>query len=501
MPAAYWNVSNQTTYSDEDRLPQALDLGAIQRQTSLLLHGTTSRVVVLDDDPTGTQPVHAVPVIADWRTDDFRWAFAQDSRLVFVLTNSRSLPSAEAARVTAEAATNATIVAAEEGVEISFVSRSDSTLRGHFQVEVAALKAVTSASGRSADAVLLCPAYIEAGRLTIGGEHWIVDASGKRTSVGDTDYAKDATFGFSTSRLADYVAEKSDGNVLTTDVLSISLDDIRVGGVTQVAARIVSATEGKVVAVDAVTYGDLGAVTNALLQLERMGHRFIYRTGPSFPCAYGGVLPRGPLTPAELFPAEPGSYGLTVIGSHVDLSTIQLNRVLESRPRAHVQADASQLLRDVKERYSRRLRDEVIDGLTTGHVVLSTSRDLVTGADGEASLAIARRVSRAMAGIVEGVVGRVPLRYLLAKGGITASDTFTAGLRARKATVLGSILPGMVSVWRPVDGLHPGLAFVVFAGNVGAEHSLAEVLSILEDTQHNANGDDYFTPVYDRSAE
>ena len=49
------------------------------------------RLVVLDDDPTGTQTVAGLPVLTRWAEDDLRWAFGQQVAAFFVLTNSRSL--------------------------------------------------------------------------------------------------------------------------------------------------------------------------------------------------------------------------------------------------------------------------------------------------------------------------------------------------------------------------------------------------------------------------
>ena len=53
-------------------------------------------VVVLDDDPTGVQSVHGVPVLTTWTVEDLRWALAQPSPTFYILTNSRSLPEEEA---------------------------------------------------------------------------------------------------------------------------------------------------------------------------------------------------------------------------------------------------------------------------------------------------------------------------------------------------------------------------------------------------------------------
>src|SRR5699024_10579483 len=48
-------------------------------------------LVVLDDDPTGTQPVAGLPVLTRWREEDLAWALdgrAERPPAVYVLTNS-----------------------------------------------------------------------------------------------------------------------------------------------------------------------------------------------------------------------------------------------------------------------------------------------------------------------------------------------------------------------------------------------------------------------------
>ena len=63
-------------------------------------------VVVLDDDPTGTQTVADVPVLTTWSVPDIRWAMRQDATVFYVLTNSRSLDPADALRRTREVMDN-----------------------------------------------------------------------------------------------------------------------------------------------------------------------------------------------------------------------------------------------------------------------------------------------------------------------------------------------------------------------------------------------------------
>jgi len=92
-------------------------------------------------------------------------------------------------------------------------------------------------------------------------------------------------------------------------------------------------------------------------------------------------------------------------------------------------------------------------------------------------LDIGRRVSDALIAIVQGLA--VTPRYLIAKGGITSSDTATHGLGVRRAVVLGQAIPG-VPVWQlGAESKYPGLGYVVFPGNVGADTALADLVARL----------------------
>ena len=109
-------------------------------------------------------------------------------------------------------------------------------------------------------------------------------------------------------------------------------------------------------------------------------------------------------------------------------------------------------------------------------IVVYTSRELVTGRT-EENLAIGNRVSEALSSVIQRI-STTP-RYIVAKGGITASDIATKGLNIQRASVLGQILPG-VPVWRlGFECRFPGIPYVVFPGNVGGPASLAEVVKKL----------------------
>jgi uncharacterized protein YgbK (DUF1537 family) len=54
------------------------------------------KVVVFDDDPTGSQTVHSCPLLLDASADVLRRGLAHPSPLLFVLANTRALDPAAA---------------------------------------------------------------------------------------------------------------------------------------------------------------------------------------------------------------------------------------------------------------------------------------------------------------------------------------------------------------------------------------------------------------------
>jgi uncharacterized protein YgbK (DUF1537 family) len=456
----------------ESRIPGALE--EIRRR----VEAEGRRVAVLDDDPTGTQTVHGVPVLTTWTVEDLRWALEQPSPTFYVLTNSRSLPEDEAAAMNREIASN--LAAASQGTGTDFVvtSRGDSTLRGHFPAETDAL---AEGLGGTRDGVILCPCYLEAGRLTADDTHWV--RQGERlVPAGETEFARDASFGYAASDLRLWVEEKTAGRVPASEVASVGLRDIREGGPDRVAEILRGVEGGLPVVANAASYADLEVFVLGLLDAEEAGKRFIYRTGPSFVRARGGIPEKGPLSPEELYRRRPRrGHGLVLVGSHVELTTRQLGEALRLGGVLAVELSVPRLLEDgQREGELRRVAAEVNAGLAESEVVVYTSREVVGGGSGRTGFEVGRAVSDALVEVMRRVDEGAPLAFVVAKGGITSSDIGTRGLGVRRAEVAGQMLPGIVSVWvLPEESAFPGLPYVIFAGNVGGPDSLARVIQIL----------------------
>lgn len=439
---------------------------------------TGTQVVALDDDPTGVQTVHGIAVLTRWNAGDLAAELSEPGAGFFVLTNSRSLAPDDAVALARELSSNLVQAAAETSTRFVIASRSDSTLRGHFPGETDAL----AASLGRVDAVLLCPAFIEGGRLTIDDIHYLAEGD-RLVPVSETEFARDDAFGYQHANLREWIEEKSGGKVRASDVQSLTLNDIRVGGPEHVLAQLMRASGGRYIVVNAASYQDLAVVVLGVVRAEEAGKRFMYRCGASFVRARLGLSARPLLTRTDLFgeSSAADATGMVVVGSHVGRTRRQLRQLLDLPNIAPIEVPVPELL--AGPIFRQRVIDDTVrrgDAALKQAItpVIYTSAREQRGIGGQAGLAESRQVSASLVDIVRAISGRPA--YILAKGGITSSDIGTKALGVRRAQVQGQILPG-VPVWRlGPESRHPELPYIIFPGNVGTDESLAQLVTQLE---------------------
>ena len=450
--------------------PQSL-LPTIARE----VREANTKVVVLDDDPTGTQTVHDLWVLTHWSPEALREALSDERGVFYILTNSRSLPERRAVALVREIAANLATVATQVGCRLEVISRSDSTLRGHFPAEVDALQeTLEQYLGCRYDGLLICPFFLEGGRFTAHDVHWVSEGE-NLIPVGQTEYARDATFGYRASNLRQWVAEKTRGRIPAGEVGSISLETIRIQGPDGVLRVLRQVRAARVAVVNAVSYRDMEVVVAALLRAEAEGQRFLLRTAASFVRRRAGLGARALLTSEEMAGDREGA-GLIVVGSYVDKTTRQLQQALTLPGLEGLELqvarvlDASQIAIEIT-----RISAAANAALAAGRdALIYTSRDRITAYGQAGDLDIGTQVSQALVEVVRRIA--VGPRYIIVKGGITASDVATKGLDVRRAWVLGQILPG-VPVWRlGEESRFPGAPYVVFPGNVGDDESLKRAI-------------------------
>ncbi|NTW36154.1 MAG: hypothetical protein HGB17_08495, partial [Syntrophobacteraceae bacterium] len=82
------------------------------------------KVVVLDDDPTGTQTVHNTPVLTEWSVEALQAELQSDFPAFYILTNSRSLTLPAARVLNTDIGRNLVEAGRRAGRDFVVVSRS-----------------------------------------------------------------------------------------------------------------------------------------------------------------------------------------------------------------------------------------------------------------------------------------------------------------------------------------------------------------------------------------
>ncbi|MCB6343889.1 four-carbon acid sugar kinase family protein [Enterocloster lavalensis] len=457
------------------------DDGAVSRLLTEEIGKSQGKIVVLDDDPTGVQTVHGVSVYTDWSRESVLRGFEEENRLFYILTNSRGFTVEETRRAHREIAGNIAWAARMTGREFVIVSRSDSTLRGHYPLETEVLRQTLEEEEHwHVDGEVICPFFLEGGRFTLDNVHY-VRCGGELVPAGQTEFAADRTFGYRSSDLRDYVEEKTGGAYPAESVSCIPLEYLRSGAVDQITGILLAVKDFGKVVVNAVDYGDLRVFCLALYRAMAQGRSFMFRTAASFVKVFGGIKDRPLLAGSELLDGRTGRGGVIVVGSHTEKTTRQLAE-LQKVPGITFLEFNSDLVLDpeaFREEIGRTVREmerRVAAGQT---VAVFTRRTLleIPGDTPEAALLRSVKISDAVQSLVASL--KTAPAYVVAKGGITSSDVGVKALQVKRADVLGQIRPG-VPVWRTgPESRFPGIPYVIFPGNVGEDGTLREAVEIL----------------------
>lgn len=469
-------------------LPHEPDEASLFGEIQQAVADSGRKLVVIDDDPTGTQTVHDIELFTTWDVQMLSEALQNEPRLFYLLTNSRSMPESDAVQLNRKTAQQLVAASQATGVDFVVASRSDSTLRGHYPAEISALADVLAASANVRfDGHLVVPAFFEGGRYTINDTHYVATP----TAVSDvlqpaheTPFARDSVFGYKTAYLPAWIEAKSGGYWKTNQVGSIELGVIRTGGPDAVATILEGVEGGRPVVINAAGYGDLAVVVLGLLRAEAAGKRFLYRTAASFVRLRGALEDKPLLAVSEMMsdasPAMAG--GLVVVGSYVPGSSMQLENLLTLPGVIGVELPVERVIRNAGDARETSLEAgrKLEAAVESGRVgVLYTSRKLITSADRAENLEIGKKVSDALVAAIHEVTSRP--RFILAKGGITSHEVAQRGLGAARARVLGQLFAG-VPVWRLQTGPESrfaGVPYIVFPGNVGGPESLREAVKLL----------------------
>ena len=353
-----------------------------------------------------------------------------------------------------EIAENLAAVSAETGKKFILLSRGDSTLRGHWPMETEVLRETLERGNHTRfDGEVIYPFFREGGRYTLNDIHYVLQGE-QLVPAGQTEFAKDKSFGYTTSSLSEWCEEKSGGRFPAASCCRIGLEELRAGDVDGIAATLKSVSGFGKITVDSADYEDVAVFTAALCEAILAGKEFLFRCAAALPKVLGGVRDIPLLTREDLVDRGNRSGGIILVGSHVSKTT----RQLES-PRVLALVEAF-----------------LPEGKSVAVFTRRERLDLPT-ADKDRQLQISTQISDALTS----VIGKLSVRpsFIVAKGGITSSDVGTKALQVRKALVKGQIRPG-IPVWQTgEESRFPGLPYVIFPGNVGAKDDLKRIAETL----------------------
>jgi uncharacterized protein YgbK (DUF1537 family) len=451
---------------------------------------TKTKIIVLDDDPTGSQTVHSCLLLTRWDVETLKIALTDDSSpLFFVLTNTRGFSREKAANVTREVCVNLkSALSSLININPILVSRSDSTLRGHYPVETD----IIAEELGPFDAHFLIPAFFPF-RITRNGTHYCVVVSKNSNENDDeeeeeeeeeeekklipcheTEFANDSVFSYSTAYLPDYVTEKTRGGITADQVEHFRLNEVQ-GNCTD---RLLSLKDNVCCIVDCEQQSDLDQfakqLNETLVAAPIRPKKFLFRSGAS-------ILTSLAMLPPQPIPAEDmGQYvqdrrpGVILVGSHVKKTTSQLNELLKVDNVVGLEVDVERI-RNKEE--SAKMRLVLVARLKNihdegGNPVIYTSRiELTSFETHKERLQFGEQVSNFLMEIVKNLP--LTLGFLISKGGITSNDVLSNGLELKMSRVLGQILPGCSVIKCPPDHIrYPDMPVVIFPGNVGNEFGL-----------------------------
>ena len=440
-----------------------------------------TKIIVLDDDPTGSQTVHSCLLLTRWDVETLTIALTDDSSpLFFVLTNTRGMSPERAADITRDVCQNLKAAlsclangddaASRKKINPIMVSRSDSTLRGHYPVET---NIIAEELGPF-DAHFLIPAFFEAGRITRDGTHYLVSGD-KLIPCHDTEFAKDSVFGYSTAYLPDYVEEKTKGGIPADHVEHFRLREVR----GDCSPRLLSLSGNACCVVDCEEQSDLDRFAKQLTDVvastsNDRPRKFLFRSGASILTSLA-MLPTQPIPASKMGQyVRDGRSGAIIVGSHVKKTTLQLEELLKEEGIEGLEVVVDR----IRNHEQRLMHAEIvarIDNLqSVGKTpVIYTSRTELTDFDSdEERLKFGEEVSDFLMDVVRNLPPSIG--FLISKGGITSNDVLSKGLALKTSRVLGQILTGCSVVKCPSDHPRfPDMPVVIFPGNVGDEFGLA----------------------------
>jgi len=323
-------------------------------------------------------------------------------------------------------------------------------------------------------------------------------------------FARDGLFGYGSSFLPAWVAEKTAGRIPADQVQQVGLAELEAAagalaaadhhGLEPLCQRLAALGGNPCVAVDAERPQQLGALAAAVRELtapsatERWGRprRFLSQSAASWIEALA-QLPPQPLPAAGLAAlrrrgaAEEPLPGLVLVGSHVPLADAQLEELLAQPGCAGVEIAVPKVARvlegpvpgEMVASLEQAWLEQLVGVLAAGQTpVLFTSRGELQCRSAVERRRLGLELAALMARLAAALAPHVG--YLISKGGITTHTLLADGLGLARVELQGQLLPGLSLVLTPVDALVPALPVLTFPGNLGDADTLRLAWALME---------------------
>ncbi len=422
-----------------------------------------TKIVVLDDDPTGIQTVSDIDVLMNFDEDCFISMMNNPENLVYLSTNSRSLLPDETKELHQKIVLNLVSASRKTKREFIIISRGDSTLRGHYPLESEVIKTELKEAGYPLKGEILCP-YLDKIRKTEKDIHYVLQ-NGEWVPCALTEFAKDATFGYCSSDLKEFIKEKYG---IVKNCVSISADLLDGTHSSEILRCLNEAEIDSKIIVNAHSMAHLYAFTKAI---EPVKHLYQYRTAASFVKAFARLEEKEILDMKEVS-RDTINGGLILAGSHVSKTTEQIECLLDAEL-------AEPLVLDVASDFETQIDDlaKQTDRLLSEgkNVLVMTSRQRIEfEGDSFEQLKRSRQISEKFVSLIPKLT--VYPKFLISKGGITSYDVLKKGLKMSSARVLGQVYPNIPAVRLSEESLYPDMSVVIFPGNVGDKETLKNLV-------------------------
>ncbi len=446
------------------------------------------KIIIFDDDPTGSQTVYGCPLLLSWDEQSLEKAFKQTSQLIFILANTRSLSPALADKKIKEICASLKNFFLKQGYskeDFFFISRGDSTLRGHGVLEPATLAKELGPF----HATFHIPAFFEGGRITEDGIHYL-----NGIPVHMTDFGRDKLFGFSTSHLAKWIQEKSYGKILPRNILHLDIKQLDCAfnnedGFETLLSFLSKLENNISVIVDATLPEHLDTLARAI-KIICKEKRFLFRTAASFINSLSN-LPSNPKSTSDLVSLKSKNVddeykqGLIMVGSHVKLATDQLEVLFQEDSCKGVEIPVNKLANIFVLEKSQQLTLE-LESILLSKIesildrqkvpVLYTTREEMQFSSDFERMNFGLELAEFMA-ILVGKISK-NLGYIISKGGITTQLLLQKGLNLNQVNLKGQILPGLSIVETAAD--KNTLPVITFPGNLGNDQTLRDAFRLME---------------------